>query len=137
MLWTVDGGVTDKVNSREAHFLEPGRDEMHDAVKSYTWHDVDKKAGRTLADGVHGWCLDDLPGDFVEGVEDHGIPPHRYSNGIVSHCQTVCTDEEAFRVWECPDAQNKKAIDEIAQICKEVMISALLVRVISQWHEIE
>lgn len=84
-----------------------------------------------------GHNVDEQTGDLVKAMEDHRVPPHCYGNGIISESQTVGTDEKPFRLWEEPDRTHTEEVDEVAKIGEKVVVSALVVGVESNRHEIE
>ncbi len=62
-----------------------------------------------------------VPRDLIERVEDKGVPPHSDGDGIVTKCEAVRADEEAFRLRENPDAEHEEEIDEVAEIREEIV----------------
>lgn len=78
-----------------------------------------------------------LPGDFVEGMEDERVPPHSDGDRIVTECETVCANEEAFRVRENPDAEHTEEVDEVTEIREEIVQAAALVGEEADRHEVE
>ncbi len=64
-----------------------------------------------------GHYMDEQTGNLIEAVKNHRVPPHCYSDGVVSESQTVCTDEESFRLREEPDGEHAEKIYKIAEIC--------------------
>lgn len=78
-----------------------------------------------------------LPGDFVEGVEDERVPPHSDGDRIVTKCEAVCADEEAFRPREDPYTEHAEKVDEVAEIREEIVQAAALVREEADRHEVE
>ena len=80
--------------------------------------------------------MDKQAGDFVQGVENQGVPPHDNSDGIVAVCKTVGADEEAFGSGEGPNGKQAERIDEIAEVGEEIVIALAMVGVESDRHEI-
>jgi hypothetical protein len=81
--------------------------------------------------------VDEETGDLVETMEHHRIPPHGYCDCVVAICQTIRADEQSFRLWKEPDCAHAQEVDEITQICKEVMVPSPIVRIVSNRHEVE
>lgn len=113
-------GVLDGIDSWESFSLILRREQVDQAMKGDARHYVNEETGY-----------------FVEAVENHRISPHSYSNGVVSKCEAVCTDEKTFRVGEEPDCAHAKEVDKIAKIRQEVVIASFVIRIITNRHEVE
>lgn len=69
-------------------------------------------------------------------MEDEGVTPHCDCDCVVAIREAVGADEEAFRAREDPDGEKCEHIDEVAEICQEVVVAAPLVRIEADRHEI-
>ena len=70
-------------------------------------------------------------------MKHHRVPPHSYGNGVISKGKAVGADKQSFRCREGPDSQHAHEVDKVAKIGQEVMVSALLVGVVSNRHEVQ
>jgi hypothetical protein len=61
--------------------------------------------------------MDEKASDLVETVEDHRVPPHSNSNGIVTEGQAIGTNKQTFRLRKDPDSKNAEEVDEVTEIC--------------------
>ena len=80
--------------------------------------------------------MDEEGGDFVEGMENHRVPPHSNCPSVVAVGKTVGTDEETPRIWEDPYRQEKEDVDKVAEIGEEVVVATLMVGIEADRHEI-
>src|SRR5450432_1399617 len=77
-----------------------------------------------------------LPGDFVEAVEDEGVAPHGDCDGVVAVREAVRANEEALGARGCPDGEEAEYVDEVAEVGKEVVVAFAVVGVPSDGHKV-
>lgn len=93
---------------------------MHNAVKSYTGHDVDEETD-----------------NLVHGMENERVPPHDNGNGVVPESKAVGTDEHALGAREDPETEHQQSVDKVAEIGEEVVVALFVVGIVAQGHEVE
>ena len=77
-----------------------------------------------------------VPGNLIQRVKDHRVPPHSYGDGIISISKTVGADEQPLRLRGNPDREQREQVDKVAQIRQKVMVAAFVICIISNGHEV-
>ena len=126
--------MSDRVDGGETDFLEFRSREMDDAMEGHRRHEVDeetKGSAKTPRSET-----DTLPGNLVQRMKHHRIPPHGNRDSVVAIRQAVGAYEEPLRPRRDPDGQQEQEIDKVAEVGQEIMVAALLICIIPDWHEI-
>lgn len=69
-------------------------------------------------------------------MEDHRVPPHGNSYGVVPISQAICADKKPLGLRSDPYGKEHEEIDEVAEVGKEVMVAPFVVSIVSKRHEI-
>lgn len=123
----------------KAFGLDRGRRQVDQTMQCYRRHDVDEQ---TADISVRRFPISYtrkrgmLPGDLVQRMEDHRVPPHGDSDGIVAISKTVGADQESLRLRGNPDGAQHQQVDKVAKVRQEVVVPSFVVRVVPNRHEI-